>query len=67
MRQSMGLQATEEHTWRAGIERMLLGFMLNNDALFSDTLPYTEIEGSIAVKLGRFVEFTELIFNLRKW
>lgn len=67
MRQSMGLQATEEHTWRAGIERMLLGFMLNNDALFSDTLPYTEIEGSIAVKLGRFVEFTEFIFNLRKW
>jgi exodeoxyribonuclease V gamma subunit len=67
MRQSLDLPDTLEHSWLAGIQRMLLGSVMNSDALFNDILPYTEIEGSLTILLGRFVEFAQRLFELREW
>jgi exodeoxyribonuclease V gamma subunit len=67
MRQCLDLPDTLEHSWIAGIQRMLLGSVMNSDALFNDRLPYTEIEGSLTILLGRFVEFAQRLFELREW
>ncbi|MEE9424644.1 MAG: exodeoxyribonuclease V subunit gamma [Methylococcales bacterium] len=67
MRQSLDLPNTLEHSWLAGIQRMLLGSVMNSDALFNDILPYTQIEGSLTILLGRFVEFAQRLFELREW
>ena len=67
MRQYLDLPDTLEHSWLAGIQRMLLGSVMNSDALFNDRLPYTEIEGSLTILLGRFVEFAQRLFELREW
>jgi len=61
------LPATPEHTWRNGLNRMLLGYMMNSDEFYQDTLAYTEIEGTLAVDLGRFSEFTERLFTVASW
>ena len=60
-RARFGLPATHEHTWRFGIERLLLGYALPaaNERLFSGVLPYDEIEGSLAETLGRFASYAE--------
>ncbi len=67
MRQCLDLPDTLEHSWLAGIQRMLLGSVMNSDALYNDILPYTEIEGSLTTVLGRFVEFAQHLFELHDW
>jgi exodeoxyribonuclease V gamma subunit len=63
-RASLGLPRWRENTWRAGLERLLLGYALPGDGrtLFEGVLPRREIEGTLAVTLGSFVEFTEALF-----
>ena len=60
-RARLGLPATHEHTWRFGLERLLLGYALpgGGERLFDDILPYDDIEGSLGETLGRFVSFVE--------
>lgn len=60
-RGSFGLPATYEHTWRFGLERLLLGYALpgGNEKLFGSILPYDEIEGSLGAVLGRFASYAE--------
>ncbi len=60
------LPATAEHTWRMGLDRLLLGYALpgNGRHLYGELLPYDEIEGSDAQALGRLHRFTELLFRL---
>jgi exodeoxyribonuclease V gamma subunit len=60
-RASFGLPATEEHTWRFGLERLLLGYALpgGNEKLLGGILPYDEIEGSLGAVLGHFVSYAE--------
>lgn len=67
MRESLALPSTSEHSWLNGIRRMLLGYIMNSDAMFNDILPFTEIEGSLAVTLGRFVDFADRLFELQQW
>ena len=73
-RESLDLPAFEENTWRAGLKRLLLGYALpglevtgkfetGNDFLFEGILPYTEIEGSDTLILGKLVEFIEQLFE----
>ncbi|PYJ00852.1 MAG: exodeoxyribonuclease V subunit gamma, partial [Verrucomicrobia bacterium] len=52
------------HTWRAGLDRLLLGYALpgRGQHLFAGTLPCDDIEGNAATVLGRFVEFAEQLF-----
>jgi exodeoxyribonuclease V gamma subunit len=65
-RASFGLPATHEHTWRFGLERLLLGYALpgDNEKLLGTILPYDEIEGSSGAVLGRFASFVEGVIKL---
>ncbi|MDF1505628.1 exodeoxyribonuclease V subunit gamma, partial [Roseisolibacter sp. H3M3-2] len=53
-----GLPADEEHTWRFGLERLLLGWGLPGDGetLWGGALPLDMAEGGEAERLGRFAE-----------
>jgi exodeoxyribonuclease V gamma subunit len=60
------LPATAEHTWRAGLDRLLLGYALpgGDRELYGDILPYDDVEGSEAQALGQLHSFTEALFGL---
>ncbi|HMK66122.1 MAG TPA: exodeoxyribonuclease V subunit gamma, partial [Thermodesulfobacteriota bacterium] len=63
-RGKLGLPGFKENTWRAGLERMLLGVALprQEEKMFKDILPYDLIEGSGAESLGHFLAFCESLF-----
>ncbi len=63
-RRELALPAYRENTWRAGLERLLLGYALpgEEERLFDGILPYDEIEGSDTLVLGRFAAFLESLF-----
>lgn len=54
-----------ENTWSAGIERLLLGYAMKGgeENMVAGILPYDHIEGSSALVLGKFLEFTERLFS----
>ncbi|MGB5063168.1 MAG: exodeoxyribonuclease V subunit gamma, partial [Candidatus Competibacter sp.] len=60
------LPVTAEHTWRAGLDRLLLGYALpgNGRELYGGILPYDEVEGGEARALGCLQSFTEALFGL---
>jgi len=64
-RSRLGLPAVNENTWEAGIQRLLLGLaMTGNDRnLFSDILPYDNMEGEDSLLLGRFLDFLACLFQ----
>lgn len=64
-RRELALPANRENTWRAGLDRLLLGYALpgEEERLFGGVLPYDEIEGSDTLLLGRFLEFVEELFR----
>ncbi|HRY16112.1 MAG TPA: exodeoxyribonuclease V subunit gamma, partial [Candidatus Competibacteraceae bacterium] len=63
------LPATTEHTWQAGLDRLLLGYALpgQNRDLYTSILPYDEIEGGEALALGGLQSFLEALFELHDW
>jgi exodeoxyribonuclease V gamma subunit len=63
-RKDLGLPDFPENTWRAGLERMLLGYAMpgQGEKMFNGILPYDKIEGSEAAVLGNFVAFAERLF-----
>lgn len=65
-RDALDLPATRDHTWREGLDRMLLGYALpgNSFEMFEDILPYDEIEGGDSAVLGRFLSFATALFDL---
>ncbi len=62
-RNQAGLPAFEENTWKAGIDRLLLGYAMpgHNETLFEGILPYDHIEGSETQVLGTLAEFLDLL------
>ncbi|MBU2261061.1 MAG: exodeoxyribonuclease V subunit gamma, partial [Proteobacteria bacterium] len=60
-----GLPAFQENTWRAGLDRLLLGFALpgRGENLFRGVAPYDDLEGMEALILGRFLDFAETLFS----
>ena len=74
-----GLPALAQNTWRAGLDRLLLGYALvgQEREMFANILPFDEIEGESAAVLGRFAGFLERLFatltlceqphTLREW
>ena len=66
-RQSYDLPPFSQNTWRQGLDRLLLGFMLDGrrQEIFSDILPYGEIESGETQVLGRFLTFWENVIRLR--
>jgi exodeoxyribonuclease V gamma subunit len=61
----MGLPGISENTWKAGLERLLLGYAMpqKDDKLFEGVLPYDNIEGGEAAVLGRLLTFTDELFR----
>ena len=55
----LGLPESNEHTWQAGLDRLLLGYAMPAEMprLFEDMLPYDAMEGGRAEVLGHFMEF----------
>lgn len=62
-RQRHGLPAYTENSWRAGLERLLLGYaMTQEDGLYGERLPLNAVAGGNARPLGSFVDFIETLF-----
>jgi exodeoxyribonuclease V gamma subunit len=61
MRERLGLPAGPEHTWRFGLDRLLLGFALpgGDRRLRDGVLACDAVEGSDAQVLGRFATFVD--------
>lgn len=67
-REALGFPASDAHTWRHGLDRMLLGYALREaDAqCYRGRLPYDAIEGTEARALGAFADFTDAVFALEE-
>ena len=63
MKAALGLPESKENTWRAGIERLLLGYALpgKEEGLFRGILPYDAIESEESVTLGNFLDLFEIL------
>ncbi|EIJ35979.1 exodeoxyribonuclease V subunit gamma [Thiothrix nivea] len=66
-RPELGGADTAEHTWRYGLDRLLLGYAMPGEDLFSGILPWNDIEGSQAEMLGRLQQMLEAVFDLANW
>ena len=64
-RRRIGLPVFSENTWKAGIERLLLGYAMPGFGckMFSGILPYDHIEGGEVKTLGKFIGFLDRLFN----
>lgn len=60
----LGLPVHAQNTWRAGIERLLLGYALppSGTEVFQGVRGCDAVEGSDVRLLGRFLEFLESVF-----
>ena len=64
-RESLGLPALPENTWRQGMDRLLLGYAMagRGEEMFNDVLPFDDIEGANAEVLGHFAEYLQRLFE----
>jgi len=67
-RQTYDLPPFSQNTWQHGLDRLLAGFTLDGrrQELYSDILPYGEIESEQTQVLGRFLTFWEKVISLRE-
>jgi exodeoxyribonuclease V gamma subunit len=65
-RARQGVPPFEENSWKAGLDRLTLGYALPSDggALFAGILPFNDVEGSGSQALGRFLEFGKALFAM---
>ncbi|MCP4683287.1 MAG: exodeoxyribonuclease V subunit gamma, partial [Desulfobacterales bacterium] len=63
-RGEMGLPDMWENTWRAGLDRLLMGYAMPGGGkdMFAGVLPFDNMEGRETLTLGKFLEFTRQIF-----
>ena len=64
-RHKLGLPATSENTWHAGIRRLLLGYAMpgNYQQMFDDILPFNSVEGRDVQSFGKFLDFSDAAFR----
>jgi exodeoxyribonuclease V gamma subunit len=64
-RRHLDLPGFPENTWKAGIDRLLLGYAMPgfNRKLFAGILPYDHIEGGDAKTLGKLISFLDRLFK----
>ena len=64
-RSKIGLPSFPENTWKAGLERLLLGYAIpgQEENMFSGVLPYDYVEGADTLVLGGFIEFADKLFT----
>jgi exodeoxyribonuclease V gamma subunit len=65
-RAEFGLPALEATTWRAGFQRLLLGYAMagGNRTMFEGIMPYDDVEGSNTGVMGRFITAVEALFEM---
>lgn len=64
-REREGFPPYRENSWRAGLDRLLLGYaMAEREGVFAGVLPYDDMEGDAAVKLGKFSRFVHALHGL---
>ncbi len=70
------LPNSEEHTWKYALDRILLGYAMGDhpegEQLFKSErrlslLPFDNIEGSDAIMLAKFKQFTDTVFATYDW
>lgn len=68
-RRSLELPATELHTWRFGLERMLLGYAVGeadpDGEDWQDIVPFDEVTGLEAARLGPLIRFLDRLAEAR--
>jgi len=64
-RERFGLPGYRENSWRAGLDRLFLGYAMPDEGnlLFNNILPYDEMEGDGPHTLGKFAGFIERVAN----
>ncbi len=62
-RKRFGLPPYRSNSWRAGLDRLLLGYAVSDSAgqLFDGILPYNDMEGASVTLLGRLIDFIDRI------
>ena len=67
-RERFGSTPSNEHTWRHAMDRMALGFCMrsNGDRMWDNVLPFDEIEGENAVRLGKFYRIISGLIELEE-
>ena len=57
-----------DHTWRFGLDRMLAGWAAQppEHELVAGVLPYGEIEGDAADRVGKLADFLQVVFRGRR-
>ncbi len=65
-RKQLGLPPARVHSWRAGLERLFLGYAMAGDGaqLFAGALPVDGVEGGDAQLAARLARFAESVFAL---
>jgi exodeoxyribonuclease V gamma subunit len=65
-RVALGLPPAREHSWQAGLDRMLLGYAMAGDDrhLYAGVLPYDAAEGGAAQLAGRLHTYADAAFAL---
>ncbi|MBU1567206.1 MAG: exodeoxyribonuclease V subunit gamma [Proteobacteria bacterium] len=61
-----GLPEFVETSWRAGLDRLLMGYAIEDKELIDGVLPYPDIEGRGAQPLGGLCRFIGLIEQARR-
>jgi exodeoxyribonuclease V gamma subunit len=67
-RAALGLPESREHTWRFGLDRLLLGYAMAGEGRrrFAGVLPYDDVEGTAARAAGLLATLAEACFALRE-
>ena len=65
-RLSLGLPPYRDNSWRAGLDRLLLGYAMPEEGnlLFHGILPFDEMEGTRTQTLGKFAGFVRRVERL---
>lgn len=65
-RAKLGLPGLDANTWRAGLDRLLLGHAMvsGGERLFDGILPFDDVEGDAAALAGRLADYVEQVFEL---
>ncbi len=64
-RREEGLADFAETSWRAGLDRLLMGYAVGTEQLVDGIMPYTDIEGRGAQALGGLCQFIEMLEQAR--
>lgn len=60
-RELLNLLPFEECSWRAGLDRLLMGLAIDSEEFISGVLPFSGIEGKGAAPLGGLCHFIDLL------